>query len=118
MDNFNEQESVIIDGINTARDACHYTAVEKGWWRTTRSTPECLMLMVSEISEALEEYRNNAEAYYVKDGKPEGVAVELADAMIRILDYCGFYNINIGEIMIEKMRYNETRPYRHGNKEC
>lgn len=48
-----------------------------------------------ELSEAVEEYRNGhglTEIYYNDDGKPEGVPVELADAVIRTLDTAVKYN--------------------------
>lgn len=50
--------------------------------------------------------------------KPEGVAVELADCIIRILDYCGHAGIDIEEAIRIKNEYNKTRPYRHGGKKC
>lgn len=50
--------------------------------------------------------------------KPEGVAVELADCVIRILDYCGHAGIDIEEAIRIKHEYNKTRPYRHGGKKC
>lgn len=49
-----------------------------------------------------------------KDDEPEGYAVELADAVIRIADLCGALHIDLTAIIKEKMRYNATRPYRHG----
>lgn len=49
-------------------------------------------------------------------GKPEGVPSELADEIIRILDICGHYGIDIERIVDEKMVYNGTRPHRHGGK--
>ncbi len=51
-----------------------------------------------------------------KDKKPEGIVVELADAIIRILDYCGKEGIDIDEAIRIKHEYNKTRPYRHGGK--
>lgn len=48
--------------------------------------------------------------------KPEGVAVELADCILRILDYCGKAGIDIEDIIIRKHEYNKARPYRHGGK--
>jgi len=68
-------------------------------------------------AEALEAYREegNVETYY--DGnKPCGVPSELADVIIRIMDFCGKHNINIGAITIEKLRFNRSRPHRHGGK--
>lgn len=51
-----------------------------------------------------------------KSSKPEGWAVELADAVIRIADYCGHAGIDLESIIREKMEYNATRPYKHGKR--
>lgn len=48
--------------------------------------------------------------------KPEGVAVELADAVIRIADLCGHMGIDLEAAIDLKMAYNETRPFKHGKK--
>lgn len=50
--------------------------------------------------------------------KPEGIAVEMADCIIRILDWCGKAGVDIDDVVERKMAYNETRPYKHGNKVC
>lgn len=48
--------------------------------------------------------------------KPEGFPVELADLIIRVLHICAVYDIDIDKVLAEKMAYNETRSFRHGNK--
>lgn len=48
--------------------------------------------------------------------KPEGIPSELADIIIRVLDIAAFHEIDIAGAIADKMLYNETRPYRHGNK--
>lgn len=48
--------------------------------------------------------------------KPEGELVELADAMIRILDYCGSKGWDVDAAVRLKMEYNKTRSQRHGGK--
>lgn len=48
--------------------------------------------------------------------KPEGVAVELADAVIRIADLCGHLGIDLEAAIALKMEYNEGRPFKHGKK--
>lgn len=48
--------------------------------------------------------------------KPEGIAVEMADCLIRILDWFGKEGLDADRIIREKMEYNKTRPYRHGGK--
>ena len=49
--------------------------------------------------------------------KPEGMAVEMIDCVIRIFDYLSQKGIDIDKVIQIKMDYNETRPYRHGDKE-
>ena len=82
--------------------AIHENAVEHGWWETHRDIDEVFALIHSELSEALEEARAGRPMMYVYDEyngecienphffgskKPEGIAVELADAVIRLLDW-------------------------------
>lgn len=102
----------------------HATAVNKGWWEQLDSTdikciPEKLALVHSEISEALEAYRADL-LYTVFDagGKPKGFPSELADAVIRIADLCGRFDIDLTRAIRIKMQYNKKRPHRHGGKKC
>ena len=110
-----------MTGINEAAKEIHENARAHGWWDEERSFPEVLALIHSEISEALEEYRNGhgaTEIYYGDNGKPEGIPIELADAIIRILDYCGYAGIDIDAAITGKHGYNKSRPFRHGGKKC
>lgn len=106
--------------VNIMRNTVHNNAKEHGWHDTPREFGTLCMLMVSEISEAFEEHREHRRPneVYEKNGKPEGIPIELADCIIRILDYCGAENIDIGEALEVKHKYNITRSYRHGNKAC
>ena len=74
--------------------------------------------MHSELSETLEAYREYADVRYIDQSsdKPEGVPIELADCIIRILDTCAHYGIDIEKAIELKMAYNKTRTYRHGGK--
>lgn len=106
--------------VNELIQESHQTAIEHGWWETERNLPEQLMLMVSELSEVLEEFRiyglNKVKFLQDADGKPVGIAVEFADLFIRVADTCGKYGIPLEEALRLKLAYNKTRPYRHGNK--
>jgi len=107
--------------LNTLRDEIHSIAVSKGWWsakgEVERTPLEIHALIHAEISEATEEVRNNKPAEYAGVlGKPEGEAVELMDAVIRILDYFGAMNWDADAMMRRKIEYNKTRSFRHGNK--
>lgn len=104
-----------------AQRIAYKTATEKGWWDKAREVDGQIALMHSELSEALEEWRNPERALdkvytRLSDGKPEGFGIELADCVIRILDTCAHYGIDLGEMVKLKMEFNATRPYRHGDK--
>lgn len=107
-----------------ARDI-HENAREHGWWPEgdddVNNIPEKLALIHSEISEALEEYRDYeilSEIRHAADGKPEGFGIELADAVIRTLDLAEYLGIDMMKAIEMKMAYNKTRPLRHGGKKC
>ncbi|MDD5059562.1 MAG: hypothetical protein PHY35_00335 [Candidatus Omnitrophica bacterium] len=94
--------------INELIKVCHQVAKSKGWWESQRNDGELIALMHSELSEALEAMRNHF-------GKG-ALAEELADCCIRIFDYCGHKKIDLEKALLKKIKYNKTRPYRHGKK--
>jgi NTP pyrophosphatase (non-canonical NTP hydrolase) len=97
----------------------HERAKAKGWWEGETNVPEKLCLVHSEISEALESYRDNEPHVFISEnGKPEGFAIELADAVIRIADLCGHLGIDLAYAVDVKSEFNERRPYRHGGKKA
>jgi NTP pyrophosphatase (non-canonical NTP hydrolase) len=119
----NEQEEKRIRaGIGELLGECHGNAVRKLWWTPGPTFTEAMMLVVTELSEAVEEFREGHkmdEIYAVNPmggNKPEGIPIEVADAIIRIFDVCGGFNIPIADAIMAKMRYNRTRPTRHGGK--
>ena len=103
--------------LNEWAKAIHENAVSKGWWEDDRPLPEVLMLIISELAEALEADRaGEGNLYEAENGKPEGVYVEVADALIRILDWYGSQKVDVEEIVRMKHEYNKTRPYKHGKR--
>ena len=106
--------------INDLIREAHANAVAHGFWEEDRPFAEQIALMHSELSEALEEYRDGhgmQEVYWPHPfNKPEGIPIELADVIIRICDTCGKYRIDLEEAIRLKMEYNKTRPYKHGKK--
>lgn len=102
--------------FNELAKEIHNNAVAHGWWDEERSFGEIVALCHSELSEALEAYRNGESMFYFKGDKPDGIAVEMIDCIIRILDWCGKNGVDVDEIISQKHEYNKTRPYRHGGK--
>lgn len=104
---------------------CHKIAVEKGFWEKDRNNGELLMLIVSELGEALEALRKgNRQAQVYSKKTKENISKwvkdtfedELADAVIRIFDLAEARNIDLEWQIRNKLKYNKTRPYKH-NKE-
>lgn len=116
----------------------HQDNREKGFWDKERNVGEMLMLIVSELGEAMEALRkekicddetikdlcNSSKSSdfrgylhddflkYVKDTFQD----EMADTLIRLLDLCGGLGIDIQSHVELKLAYNKLRPHKHGKK--
>jgi NTP pyrophosphatase (non-canonical NTP hydrolase) len=133
--------------LNELAKSIHNVNVEKGFWDKDRNLGELLMLVTSELAEALEADREGR--WYVTPGnevqrsmnrafdvdklrkegfstKPERLSFEahmkdtfedeIADAIIRLLDLCAGFGIDIDLHLNAKMAYNTTRERLHGKK--
>ena len=85
--------------LNDLRDRAYNTAKSKGWYDGKIITfGERISLVHSELSELLEGYRNGYspnESIYAEDGKPLGSDSEAVDVLVRFLDMCGYYELDI-----------------------
>lgn len=100
--------------LNRLSDLCYGLSAKSGWWTDletneplVRNKGEMLMLMVTEISEAMEGVRKGIPDDKLPHRPME--EVELADAMIRIFDYAGGFGFDLGGALVEKLRYNQNR---------
>jgi len=117
----------------------HNTAVEKGFYGTDgcgdRNIGEMLMLIVSELGEAIEAHRkgdwaelgmarklyesslkNDDYTRLFRDVIKDSMQDEIADAFIRLADLCSYMNIDIESHILAKMKYNDGRETLHGKK--
>lgn len=86
-----------------------------------------LLLIHSEVTEAAEALRDGKLEMYTEGGefinaadsslcKPEGMVIELADTIIRIMDLCEALGLDLEEAMRRKMAYNNQRSHKHGGR--
>lgn len=104
--------------VNQLVEICHGASSAAGWWHDLETgaptierphvVGEKLMLVVSEISEAMEGHRKGLQ----DDKLPHRpmVEVELADAVIRIADLAGALGLDLGGAIAEKLAFNRNRP--------
>lgn len=128
--------------LNELAKKCFESARAKGFDSYTPENadlviPRDLMLIVAELSEALEALRDGRRAkleYFLeripllkgmntdagqicfKNAIKDSFEDELADALIRIMHLCGMLNIDIDKHVELKLQYNATRPVMHGGK--
>lgn len=93
-------------------EKCHRNAVEHGFWEDweyliQNAIGNRLMLIVSELGEAIEALRHDDMDNFTE---------EIADACIRMFDLCGGLNIDLETAIQKKMAYNATRSYKHGEQ--
>ena len=116
-----EADRDLADATNALVAAAHGASTAAGWWTDPISGQDYgdiayfpfvvgtkLMLMVSEIAEAMEGHRKGLN----DDKLPHRtmIEVELADAMLRIADLAGKLGCDLGGALVEKMRFNAVRP--------
>ncbi len=103
----------MIKILNEIADSIHETVRSKGFWdheyvgdiANPSIIPEKLALITSEVSEALEAFR---------DKNYDEFNEELIDILIRTLDLAAAYNIDVDTILATKMAKNQKRPFMHG----
>ena len=104
----------LSSGLTDLSTLCYEAAAKAGWWTDLdtgellhRNRGEIYALMHSELSEAMEGMRKSKRDEHLPQFLSE--EVELADALIRIFDYAGGYNLRLGEALIAKLQYNAQR---------
>ena len=107
--------SLFVAAWNWNANKVFEMAKDKGWWDAERNDGEVIALMHSELSEALEAIRRgNGPDSHIPDFK--GIGAELADVVIRIMDYGRGRGLRIAEAIEAKMAYNARREHKHGGK--
>ena len=101
--------------FNILAEESNITALDHGFDNSKTDELIQIALMHSELGEATEAIRKDIKN---DDHIPEfnGLEAELSDCIIRIMNMAYAKKLRVGEAIVAKMKYNEGRPFKHGNK--
>jgi NTP pyrophosphatase (non-canonical NTP hydrolase) len=105
---------IFLTSFRDTQRAVHENAVNKGFWKANCDVGTKIALIHSELSEGFEAWRNGLNDDKLKS-RP-GLEVEMADAIIRMMDLAQKLDMDLAGAIVEKHSYNKTRTYLHGKK--
>lgn len=137
-DDLDDQEQMFIDMFEVIQARVHQQAIDNGWWEDYHDIRAAInnwgvevcahndqvfqkawqlskiALMHSELSECVEGIREKIPTPDQHCSEFTQQEIEIADVIIRAMDLAQGFDWHIAEAIIAKMRYNATRPYKHG----
>lgn len=133
-----KNKSTLCYGLNESAEKIHANNRAKGFWDGEKNVGELLMLVVSELGEAIDAHRKDMFAdktlldnhyenaswadkkalfkFLFESSVKDTFEDEIADAVIRLLDLCAGLGIDLEWHIRNKVEYNKTREKLHGKK--
>lgn len=126
-------KEVLCEGLNETAKVIYENNKQKGFWDEERNVGELLMLVTSELGEAMEAHRKGKFAQWenfeghlewktedfktaFKENVKDTFEDEIADAVIRLLDMSAGLDIDLEKHINAKVKFNTMRPKLHGKK--
>lgn len=124
-----DANNVLCAGLNQSANVIFQNNKAKGFWDNQRNVGELLMLITSELGEAMEAHRKGkfasghlmATSYadwkeWFENHYKDTFEDEIADAVIRLLDLSAGLGIDLEKHINEKVKYNKLRERLHGKQ--
>lgn len=122
-----DANNVLADGLNHSAQVIFQNNKAKGFWDNERNVGELLMIVTSELGEAMEAHRKGRFASghtmlssyatfeeWFKNHYKDTFEDEIADAIIRLLDLSAGLGIDLEKHINAKVKFNQSRPKLHG----
>jgi len=118
-----------IQAFQKAQLGAYRINVENGWWDDRNGIMEsgsanavqivtlsCLGLVTSEVSEAMEAARKHNFATWGNHAAKDTLVRELAGTIVRCMDLAERFDLPLAEAIVEEIKANAERGFRHGGK--
>ncbi len=97
-----ENYVALIQELDRLQGQVHDVAVNMGHWEDERSEQEMHAIMHVDLAKATVAVYQQLPLYDFSELEPKGELVELADCVLRVMDYCGSLGISLGQILVRK----------------
>lgn len=108
--------SLFTEQFNILKEDVYNTATKNGFCDGPVNDERALLLIIGEISEAVEALRRPEMEQDHHIPEFTELEAELADVVLRAMNYAHARGLKLAEAMEAKAAYNKTRPFKHGNK--
>ncbi len=122
-----------IEQFSAMQRKAYTINVGNGWWedrnQLMETAPKSLQsaqevqiilatlgLAATEISEAIEAVRKHHKSTWSDASTKDTLVRELAGTVVRLMDIAERWNLPLAEALIEELKHNSERGYRHGGK--
>lgn len=105
-----------INEFNILQQDVYNTAAKNGFCDGPVNDERALLLIIGEVAEATEAIRRPTMEQDKHIPEFTELEAELADVVLRSMNYAHARNLRLAEAISAKAEYNKSRPFKHGGK--